>query len=71
MRQVDSLFMSLTNRNDRSIHTDHKRITASLKQHADLMARYVSEGLSQKEASKMAFRDLQGYTRRLLHQAPK
>lgn len=52
--------MSLLNRNDRSIHTDHKRVKSNLSRHADLMAKYQAQGMSRDDASKRALKVIQG-----------
>lgn len=50
--------MSMHGRNDRSIHTDAKRIKHSLATHATLTATYIADGMTREEASKRAYRDV-------------
>lgn len=42
-------------RNNRSIHTDQKRIAGNLRRHQELMTRFEAEGMGREEASALAF----------------
>ncbi len=52
--------MSLTNRNNRSIHGDAKRIKANLADHTERTAAYRKRGFCQLHASKWAYNDMRG-----------
>lgn len=53
--------MSLTNRNDRSIHGDAKRIKANLAEHGKRTAEYVAQGYCALHASKRAYDDMRNH----------
>lgn len=55
--------MSMHQKNDRSVHTDAKRIKANLARHAALMDAYIAKGMSRDDASKLAAVDMGVYKR--------
>lgn len=46
--------MSMHGRNDRSVHTEHARISRNLARHHDLMVKFELAGLDRTRASKLA-----------------
>lgn len=50
--------MSLTNRNNRSIHGDAKKIKADLADHGKRMAEYTARGFCNLHASSRAYADM-------------
>ena len=54
--------MAMSNRNNRSIHGDAKRIKANLAEHQKRMAAYIARGFCKLHASTYAYKDMCGVT---------
>jgi hypothetical protein len=47
--------MSMHGKNDRSVHSDHRKISRNLARHAELMKQFEAKGMQRIVASRLAF----------------
>jgi len=52
--------MSMHGKNDRSVHSDHRKIANNLRRHAELAAVYAAQGADKERASKLAYDVMRG-----------